>query len=1787
MEVVGPRLSLSPLVTRETSVKSQRPPRRNLSRRAERNPKTGILRDVRDRRSPPRPMDRVVEKGTKAVARLSPVNKSKPILPAAEQRSGGDEARPMTKREADLGKWDIAPDGGSAGREGRQFTVANVGNNGKIFLSKSALSAADLCIPPLTPPSTAGPDTLNVTPDLNRQSSNFSNQPTPLSGPPSPPMTRHPLGLRNLDHQTRHRRAVSDTTIPDASLGREDEAGGFKVVITKPHDEHRARTTEDLDDPAASPMLQISIPSWKLGTPRFTLRGTPLIRGSSYAPTEEGRSSSVSNANKSHRGDVNSLYPDPLGSRRPSPGPIRMSQIKVPSPTLLSPSSPRFPQPTRATYLSTHLVIEPEMFDGLTFKPDCDDRAIVRYSSTTGAVTAATPPRLVSEITSPCFLDYELLSDFFLTFRSFMEPADLLRMLIARLKWALVRADEIGMVVRVRTFVAIRHWILNYFVDDFVVDYHLRIVFCNLLNDFVDELSHEAPGRKVQLKILAELKKCWRRVCAQYWDGPEFDSNLDADSPITPGGIAGHRNPDLDPSFWMMDMSMPPQISAMDFAHPEAGADMDYYPDAIHSGHIDSVLHGGIHPGERPCTPPNQRPSTTLERHATSPTSIASLDVVSCSFPTKGFKMPDSSSSYSLAAHPVEPSSIYNTPDPIAATPRALTGKRVRPQHGHKRNNSLTDSLRDHGATTTEKVLYKNAEFLLTLPYAGSLVRGNLMPPGQAFVDIHPVKSATSRETTVFDPPQPPQSVADKGAASAMSGAGMRKLLTSVRKALSHKTPETSPAQGSFVSLATIGPRGVTENRIPGTAVVPQARLTRIGGFRPAVRVDMLGAEIAEDFKKAVREDSAAGNSNEFLPNDFPTKPSADGIEYSAAHLDTSFDLQPASRSRIFSDTAITQGSKSIVIVDGTVPEDYHAMTGALGLPHNESVDGFSEHYMHSGADPTPPTTPPDKAAEGNPRRSSTILNPQALQFSFSEDPLPPFVPDLATLGAGRRSTIGTDTESRAHERGSVDMDARTQSATSSQSPPLSSFRGHKRQQSSRSYRSRGSIAHRRWASFHNVFSQSTVKSFDATTVYTEEFGPPESVPSLPPPLRILRRRPGGDLRGVQNVADLDAPIHRSRSVGSLTTYSESMRSSYLRSPATESGDFVDVVSSDFFQRRAEVFSLGAMAEKPHKRQVSMFSTHSSKPIMRPSFEAEAKRLAEIPDDDGDCGVESALAKLEGKYEKRPSRLIIKPRKFTASAVGEVSPESPASDESQVDHFTPEKRRNRRQHVDVAGDDVVSMLSEAMDEAQDEARMTFEVPRSSFLSDGSRESYNSVPLLHRGLTDDGHSKTTTQEWANHSILQDSGDDLTPREEKPRGGFPENLSYEMVEKTKSMEEIKEQDDTVLEQSFLNVGDDEDSDLSSELSLENSETDEFGVKPAQQSPQYEDVDRANAHSAAPSLATSEGGHRSLHVNDLHHQMSPEASNVPELHEHQLWPSTSKQMPPTPDTTPTTAQHQPHLDSLEDINRTPGKYAAHLPFILAFSSDILAQQFTLIEKDALNEVDWKELVDMRWKNTYTDSRSWVDFLRNSDARGVEVVVARFNIMVKWVVSETVLTQDLEERARCLIKYIHIAAHCRKYRNFATMSQIAVALTSNEVARLSKTWALVPASDIKTMQDLESLISPTKNFYNLRAEMEGGATTAETGCIPFVGIYTHDLLFNSQRPSEIASSPTTAPLVNFERCRIAASVVKTLLRLLEASTLYDFQPIEGITERCLWMSALNDDEIRKHSQSIEPSLA
>ncbi|GKT97411.1 guanine nucleotide exchange factor LTE1 [Colletotrichum tofieldiae] len=450
----------------------------------------------------------------------------------------------------------------------------------------------------------------------------------------------------------------------------------------------------------------------------------------------------------------------------------------------------------------------------------------------------------------------------------------------------------------------------------------------------------------------------------------------------------------------------------------------------------------------------------------------------------------------------------------------------------------------------------------------------------------------------------------------------------------------------------------------------------------------------------------------------------------------------------------------------------------------------------------------------GTPRRSSYLLNQHVVRPSISADALPPFVPDLATLGNDQSTRPSTDTG-----RPFSDFVEGTSSR-----PALSRSVGkHFRQKSSRTNRSLDSAAiRRRTASFGSTFNpRSTVKSFDATTYTDGSVADEDEAGPVPPPLRVLRRRPGGDLRAVNNVGGLDAlPLRKSRSAGSLTTYSESLRSSSLQSPNHDTSAFVDVVSSEFSHRDdADNLSLGAMAEPSTKRQVSFFSTHSSKPIMRPSFEAEAQKLAQIPDDEDGGGVESALLKLEGRYEKKTFKLSMEPSNVPLQVAD--APNDPEKEPETQKHG---KREHRRLHV-LPGDAVPGL--------QDEGILLL------------------YPLLERDLTDDGRSKASASVWNDVSILQ-GPEDISPAE-TPRPLYEGSLSgssFEFIRKTESMERIDSNATKAppSEQSFLEDDSDEDdldSDISSELSAEMVEPEEFAMNQTQPLP------NRNAHRSASIL------------------------------------------------------------------------------------------------------------------------------------------------------------------------------------------------------------------------------------------------------------------------------------------------------------------------------------------------
>ncbi|KAK7202488.1 ras guanine nucleotide exchange factor domain-containing protein, partial [Myxozyma melibiosi] len=260
-------------------------------------------------------------------------------------------------------------------------------------------------------------------------------------------------------------------------------------------------------------------------------------------------------------------------------------------------------------------------------------------------------------------------------------------------------------------------------------------------------------------------------------------------------------------------------------------------------------------------------------------------------------------------------------------------------------------------------------------------------------------------------------------------------------------------------------------------------------------------------------------------------------------------------------------------------------------------------------------------------------------------------------------------------------------------------------------------------------------------------------------------------------------------------------------------------------------------------------------------------------------------------------------------------------------------------------------------------------------------------------------------------------------------------------------------------------------------------------------------------------------------------------------------------------------------ESYQSSVASLSIHLPFILKYRARELAEQFTLIDCDALAEIDWKELVELRWRQNVDAVQDWLSYVLAGDHQGVELIITRFNLMTSWVTSEILLTRELDERVHTIQKYIHVAAHSRKLQNYSTFMPITLALASPTVQRLSQTWNAVPARDMELFHELENLASPLRNFKNLRNEMEKADITK--GCVPFIGLYLSDLTFNAQRPAY--AEKNVGRLINLDRYLTSARVIKKLLYFVNSASAYAQRLPKNseLISRCLYISCLDDAEI------------
>ncbi|PPQ80324.1 hypothetical protein CVT25_003607 [Psilocybe cyanescens] len=128
---------------------------------------------------------------------------------------------------------------------------------------------------------------------------------------------------------------------------------------------------------------------------------------------------------------------------------------------------------------------------------------------------AATIERWIAQLTSD--LNYDELLNFFLTYRTYVVAVDLCHLFICRFHWALQEAtsrqdETVRRIVRVRTFVAIRYWLLTFFTVDFIPNRELRLLIADWLNTLIDDpiLKKHSDATDIVKRLIKVAKECKR-----------------------------------------------------------------------------------------------------------------------------------------------------------------------------------------------------------------------------------------------------------------------------------------------------------------------------------------------------------------------------------------------------------------------------------------------------------------------------------------------------------------------------------------------------------------------------------------------------------------------------------------------------------------------------------------------------------------------------------------------------------------------------------------------------------------------------------------------------------------------------------------------------------------------------------------------------------------------------------------------------------------------------------------------------------------------------------------------------------------------------------------------------------------------------------------------------------------------------------------------------------------------------------------------------------------------------
>lgn len=204
----------------------------------------------------------------------------------------------------------------------------------------------------------------------------------------------------------------------------------------------------------------------------------------------------------------------------------------------------------------------------------------------------------------------------------------------------------------------------------------------------------------------------------------------------------------------------------------------------------------------------------------------------------------------------------------------------------------------------------------------------------------------------------------------------------------------------------------------------------------------------------------------------------------------------------------------------------------------------------------------------------------------------------------------------------------------------------------------------------------------------------------------------------------------------------------------------------------------------------------------------------------------------------------------------------------------------------------------------------------------------------------------------------------------------------------------------------------------------------------------------------------------------------------------------------------------------------------------------------------------------------RAWKRSNKNDIAPNIVAAIDRCNWISKWVATEIVRGESVEERGELLEKFIRLATFCYEMNNFNDTLLIVYSLQSSSIKRLEKSWSLLPETVIKLFLTVEELADPAEKCLAMREALN----SANPPCVPYVGafldmIYSHDVglpTFTSQG------------LVNYSKLSKIGEIVRGLLLFQQDS--YKFKEQEDIQLYLKGVQTMTDEDVYEMSTRKEP---